>query len=388
MSEAGGELGRAELVGPVANPYVAGNPVTGALFVGREDVLRQLEELWAPVGTVPSVVLFGHRRMGKTSILHNLGARFGANTTVINFSMQLMGYVSHTNELLFNLALALYDSLTPSIQEKLGEPEEERFFEHNPYTALRRFVTQVGQIRRTERFLIMIDEFELLEEAIDDGRLDAHVLDFWRGLIQTYSWFVMIFAGLHTLQEMTKDYWNPLFGSVTTIPVSFLRPAAARQLIIQPNPDFPLDYDADAIQEIIRLTNGQPYLIQLICRDLVTRFNRQTFEQGIERERRFTIRDVDAIINAPDFYRHGNAYFTGVWAQATTSTIAGQPAILSALAPEVRGLSLDGIAQTSKLTPQVIQDALERLKQHDIVREETGQWGFTVELMRRWVLKR
>jgi len=101
---------------------------------------------------------------------------------------------------------------------------------------------QVGSVRSAERFLIMVDEFELIEEAIDEGRLEAHVLEFWRGLIQNYSWFVMVFAGLHTLQEMTKEYWNPLFGSVTTIPVSFLSPGAARQLIIQPYPDFPLDF--------------------------------------------------------------------------------------------------------------------------------------------------
>jgi hypothetical protein len=32
--------------GPVPNPYVIGNPVQGQLFVGREDVLRRLTELW------------------------------------------------------------------------------------------------------------------------------------------------------------------------------------------------------------------------------------------------------------------------------------------------------------------------------------------------------
>ena len=57
------------------NPYVAGNPVIGELFVGREDIFRRLEELWAGSEQKPSIVLYGHRRMGKSSILHNLGAR-------------------------------------------------------------------------------------------------------------------------------------------------------------------------------------------------------------------------------------------------------------------------------------------------------------------------
>lgn len=36
--------------GPVPNPYVIGNPVQGQLFVGREDVLRRLTELWGSSG--------------------------------------------------------------------------------------------------------------------------------------------------------------------------------------------------------------------------------------------------------------------------------------------------------------------------------------------------
>jgi len=86
VSEAGGEVGRVEEIGPVANPYVMNNPVEGELFVGREDILRRLEELWTGTGQKPSVVLYGHRRMGKPSILHNLGARFGARTVVVDFT--------------------------------------------------------------------------------------------------------------------------------------------------------------------------------------------------------------------------------------------------------------------------------------------------------------
>ena len=102
--------------------------------------------------------------------------------------------------------------------------------------------------------------------------------------------------------------WNPLFGSVTAILVSFLSPKAAQRLIVQPSPDFNLDYDPEAIDLIIKLTNGQPYLIQLICHSLVTLFNRQIFEEGRERERKFTTSDVEAVIEAPEFYRDGNAY--------------------------------------------------------------------------------
>jgi AAA+ ATPase superfamily predicted ATPase len=391
VSEAGGEVGRAEEVGPIVNPYVVGNPVSGDLFVGREDILRRLEELWSGEGQKPSVVLYGHRRMGKSSILHNLGARFGPHTVIVDFNMQRVGLVASTGELLYNLALALYDAQTLGVSETprvLEEPHETRFSAHNPYTAFDRFLKRLDQVRAQRRFIVTVDEFELIEKMISEGQLEPRLLDFWRGLIQTYPWFVMAFAGLHTLQEMTQDYWHPLFGSVIAIPVSFLSHDAAWRLITQPTHDFLLDYDADAVEHIIALTHGQPYLVQLIGHGLVTRFNRQTFEEGVERERRFTLDDVEAVIGAPEFYRDGDAYFTGVWRQAETGEPPEQTAALCALARSEAGIPLEEITRHTGLALEEVRSALETLVRHDVVMDEDGRWQFTVELMRRWVAQR
>ena len=50
------------------NPYVAGNPVGDSpAFVGRADVLRRAQD--------NAIVLYGQRRIGKTSILQHLAVR-------------------------------------------------------------------------------------------------------------------------------------------------------------------------------------------------------------------------------------------------------------------------------------------------------------------------
>ena len=337
-------------------------------------------------GQCPSVVIYGHRRMGKSSILRNLGASLGSQTTVVDFNMQRVGLVDTTGELLYNFSLSIYDALPLALQNQLGEPDEEKFISHNPYTALDRFLKQLDQVRAEQRFIITIDEFELIEQLIKEKRLEPRLLHFWRGLIQTYPWFVLAFAGLHTLQEMTHNYWNPLFGSVTAIPVSFLSPKAAQRLITQPSPDFNLDYDAEAIAEMIQLTNGQPYLVQLIGHTLVTRFNRQMFEERIERERRFTLEDVQTVINTPEFYRDGNAYFNGVWVQAENSEPAGQTAILETLSQT--DLSITEIAEKTFFSLEQVQSALKTLQRHDVVKQQDAKYFYTVELMRRWVVRR
>jgi hypothetical protein len=382
-----------ELPGPIANPYVAGNPVTGDLFVGRKDILRRLEELWRGEGQKPSVVLYGHRRMGKSSILYNLGTRFGAQTVVVDFNIQRVGLVASTGELLYNLALALYDAqqtLGVETPRVLDEPDVARFTADNPYTAFDRFLKQLDRVRADRRFIVTVDEFELIERMITGGQLEPRLLDFWRGLIQTYPWFVMAFAGLHTLQEMTQNYWHPLFGSVTAILVSFLSHGAAWRLITRPTPDFALalGYDDDAVERIIALTHGQPYLVQLIGHGLVTRFNRQAFEEGVERERRFSLADVEAVIRTREFYRDGDAYFTGVWWQAETSEPPGQTVVLRALAQSEVGMPAEEVARQAGLALEEVGRALETLARHDVVMEEDGRWQFTVELMRRWVARR
>lgn len=386
VSEAGGEEGRAQISGPVPNPYIAGNPVIGDLFVGREDIMGELEELWTKPGQCPSVVLYGHRRMGKSSILQNLGDRFGAQTVIIDFNMQRVGNIASTGELFHALALELYDSLPPAGQQELGEPQEESFTTRNPYNTLNRFLKQLDGLRGEGRFIITLDEFELLEEKIEQQRLEPNLLDYWRGLIHTYPWWIMAFAGLHNLEEMRRDYWHPLYSSVKAIPVSFLSPKAALRLITQPSPDFDIDYDPEAIERIINLTNGQAYLIQHICHALVTRFNRQTFEEGREGKRRFTLEDVETVINAPEFYRDGNAYFHGVWDQAEKSQPEGQLKILEKLSSAE--MSLPELVEETALTEQQVLQALTALKNHDVIEQRGDNFVYRVKLMRRWVARR
>jgi hypothetical protein len=185
---------------------------------------------------------------------------------------------------------------------------------------------------------------------------------------------------------MTHDYWHPLFGSVNLIKVSFLSPAAVRRLLTEPSPDFDIDYDSEAIEQIIALTNGQPLLVQLIGHSLVTKFNRETYDAGVERERRFTPTDIQDVIAMPEFYLNGNAYFTGIWVQAEQSAPAHQPEVLQALCQG--DLALGEIAAATELPKDSVRAALETLQRHDVVTERDGKYDYTVELMRYWVARR
>ncbi len=386
LTSVGGGLARKEQVRPVSNPYVYGNPVLGRLFVGREDVMRHLQAEWGHDGQCSSVIIYGHRRMGKSSILQNLGVgdRFGDRTIIVDFNMQRVGHVKSTGELLLYLALKLRDVCVARGLKGVGELREDDFFRLSPYVTFDRFLFRLDRARQDHRFIITVDEFEIIEKQIKEGRLEAQLLEHWRGAFTTYHWFIMAFAGLHTLEEMRHDFWSPLFACVHAIEVDFLSREAAEQLITKPSPDFAMDYTPQAVGRIAALTGGQPYLIQLICHTLVLRFNKQVFEESQKRERCFTETDVEAVIETPEFKRESSAYFNGVWEQAEESR--EQTAILKALSR--RNLSFSSIVMETGLRQGMVEGGLDILRRRKVIRQRHGKYGYTVPLMCDWVARK
>ncbi len=181
---------------------------------------------------------------------------------------------------------------------------------------------------------------------------------------------------------MTEDYWHPLFGSVETIPVTFLSEGATRRLLTAPSPDFAVDYSRDALEHIYALTRGQPYLTQLVGHNLITRLNEEMFEQQVERQARFDLDDVEATISSGAFFRTGGAYFTGIWAQAGEGP-PGSQEVLKALAGEPATVA--EIMAPADLDAEAVGAILQRLAHHDIVTEDGGRWRCRVELMRWWL---
>ncbi|MEL6166694.1 MAG: ATP-binding protein [Cyanobacteria bacterium J06628_3] len=94
LLQVAGEVGEATITKPVRNPYIIGDPVIGEKFVGREEVMRQLEELWVMGEQLQSVVIYGHRRMGKTSILRNAANSIGSGVKVAYVNMLNAGNIS------------------------------------------------------------------------------------------------------------------------------------------------------------------------------------------------------------------------------------------------------------------------------------------------------
>jgi hypothetical protein len=378
-----GTIARQKISKKIANPYVCGNPVRGDIFVGRDDILNQIEGLWQNAQP-PSLVIYGHRRMGKSSILLNLRDKFDKDTVFIDFNMQRVGtFIKSNGQLLHSLAVHLYDALEPEVSADWAEPKLSNFTSGDDISLIfDRFLKELDKRRNGKRFAIAIDEFEIIDRKIEDKILEAGLIGYFRSVIQTYPWILFAFAGLPSLKEMTADYWEPLFGSVDSLLVSFLEPAAARKLITQPTTDFNLDYDTDAIDMIIQATAGQPYLIQLICHTLVSRFNDQISLGDTPPSTRFSTNDVEAAIASKRFEDNSIAYFRGIWGRDDDDR---QKDILRFLAS--KDLSFDELLTKTQFKSEELKQSIDLLKAHDVLRHNDYKYTYYVPLMRSWVAK-
>jgi hypothetical protein len=375
------EVGKISITKPVVNPYVVGPPVEGELFVGREDVMRQLQELWVRSSQLQSVVIYGHRRVGKTSILRNVARFVGEGVQVAYVNLL---EVADAPQGVVEVLMAISDAISEVME--IPPPSNEDFLSL-PQPTFRRYLTQVEGELGTKGLIVALDEFEQIEKLIEAGKIPVDFMGYLRGLAHKSSKIAFAFAGLHTLEEMTADYFQPFFASVLPIHVGFIEAGATHQMLANPAiEDFPLDYTPEALDKIYDFTHGQPYLVQLVGFQLVRRYNDEVFNTGRARDHIFKLEEVEAVVNDPEFFQRGRYYFDGVWGQAARGA-SGQQVILRALAPHPQGLSLEVLSQSTNLEIALLQEALNTLKRHDVVEEIEGRWHIIVELFRLWVLK-
>ena len=372
-------VGELNLTQPVQNPYVIGDPVEGDLFVGREDIMRQLQDPWMG-NHLQSVVIYGHRRMGKTSILKNVGRVLGSGLRVAYVNLLKSAGADNLSDVL----LAISDQVAATLAIP---PPKDADMANSPARTFERFLRRAtNSLADGEGLIIALDEFEKIEELIRANKLETSFWDYLRGLVQDSPKVGFALAGLHSLEEMSSDYSKPFFASLINIKVDFFTQATVQALLPNPGGDFPLDYDYDALDLIYALTAGQPYLTQLLGFQLVRRYNDQVFEQQQPREAKFTVADVQAVVERPEFFAQGKPYFAGIWAQASHDA-PGQQRLLQALAPHPEGLSIDELQRSVELDPDTFGAALGTLAHHDVVQVEDGTAQIIVEVFRRWVMQ-
>jgi len=311
-----------------ANPYVMGSPLEPRhghlVFFGRTGLIEQIGRQVSTHGNV--ILLEGNRRAGKTSILKHLEGR----TTIPGW---LAVYASlqgaegaegmagvPTAEIFREMARSIATAVTTldvevrlpngRVVAKGSKPLgvaracREGIGADAPFADFREYLEYILSVLEPLGLglLLMLDEFDKLQEGIDNGVTSPQVPENIRFLIQNYPKFSAILTGSRRLKRLREEHWSALYGLGTSISVSTLDPESARRVVTEPVRDL-LTYSREAVDRVVDLTASQPYLIQCLCN--------RVFEYAAKsKARSITLSIVNEV--AADLVRD-NEHFASLW---------------------------------------------------------------------------
>jgi hypothetical protein len=357
----------------IDNPYVIGVPLTAEqeIFVGRTDISARIEQLLLDRRR-PPLLLYGQRRMGKTSLLNNLGRLLPS--TVVPLFVDLQGPASQASSeagFLYYLAKSMGESALR--QRGLALPELDReTIERDPFIAFDEWMTAVERLVGNGTGLLMLDEFEVLDRAIQRGRFDEEaILGMLRHIIQHRPRIKVLLAGSHGLSEFRR--WSSYLINAQVVHIGYLGPDEARKLIEQPVKDYELRFTPDASARALALTRGHPFLVQLLCAEIVALKNDQT----PERRRLADAVDVDTAVDAA--LDSGDMFFADI---AYNQLDGDGVALLRQIAAAGEGAVVPPAGLGSQ--PNPLEGALGQLMRLDLIETCDGGHRVQVELIRRW----
>ncbi len=359
------------------NPYVIGVPLTGeAGFFGREDAFVFIDDI-LETEQQNVVVFYGQRRVGKTSLLHQIAQRNRQEGAVVPIYFDLQGKEQKLlSEVLYDLSRTIARALDIAFPEQSSFDNDGRYFRND-------FLPAIHHHLDHKRLLLLFDEFDILgDEIAKTGAASETLFPYLQDLIMHQRQIVFVFVVGRRIEELTTHF-HSIFKQAVYRQIGLLKEENATQLITAPVKDF-LTYAADAVETILHLTAGHPYFTQLVCFE--------SFNDAKKRNsRQVTGADVLKLVDQTIESGHGalNWFWDGL--------PRAERFIMAAVAhvSDSRGLAsqedIRRILEKHKivLTGLELTDAPDRLVDWDMLRRQadSDNYQFVIELVRRWILK-
>lgn len=351
--------------------FRAGDPVNREqeAFAPRYAIVGELEQQAMLSAGCPGIVLYGRRRMGKSTILHNLTGFLPTDVTTTSVSMQNPNLFTSLESVARSLSVEIQKRL-PAIGAAADSVSDMRGF-FGFLKACNERLEADGK-----RLLLAVDEYETIDKKIGEGVFTADLLDTIRESIQTHRRITWIFAGSQEITELTNAAWTSYLVSARTIEVPAFTHAETRLLLTEPlkhSTLWPRDspkrprFDAsfwgeNGIERIHHEAGGWPHLVQLIAETTVDLVNDE--EAGAvtaEMMERALIKSIT---------RGHNVLYELLRRE---STLPGEWEYLSAF------------RKTETQPPPNDETIAASIRRRLLIEEPNGQWRLRVPLMARWL---
>jgi WD40 repeat protein len=254
----------------IRNPYYAGIPVRDpSMFFGRKSLHEFLKENLVCSGRNPSIILHGERKTGKTSIL------FQIENGKLNLGEDFIPVYVDMNRIIFKddceflsiLASLIHNAIT---SHRIQMPLTSFKKEENPYLLFKaNFMRDVANSIGEKRIILLVDEYEVIEGRIIEGKLSKDILGFLKSLIEQETKLDFIFAGSRKIDDLKyHDEWSYALNASVYRKISSLKKEDAVRLIKDPVAK-KVWFTSRAVRKLLELSGCHPYILQLLCFNLI-----------------------------------------------------------------------------------------------------------------------
>ena len=238
------------------NPYVAGAPVTDQrMFFGREDVFSWIEQNIGGQFSDNMLVIHGQRRVGKTSVLKQLGNHLPESYIPVFFDFQ-----GRTNTTINKFLYRLAREITRTIEREHGldcPRVNKEGFDNDPEYFAGEYLTEIKKVLGDKNLVLVFDEFDTLEERTARDMLGQYLVPYFSRMMHGADRLNFIFSigsSGHKLEDMRAEYTD-FFRLALYKRISFLDAENAKRLIAEPVAGV-MEYSPEAIDRIVEFDIG------------------------------------------------------------------------------------------------------------------------------------
>lgn len=365
-----------------SSPYITGDPVGGGpAFVGRSDILRAvLRMLERPAES--ALVLFGQRRIGKTSVLLELERRLPAAGPYRPLYLDMQDKGAWTADTLAE-DLAIRIALDLGLRRPgLGDDAGRRFAEEWLPKAL-------SALPDDGVLVLLVDEFDALEDGAQGVGVHpgaAPLMRYLRALMTRYPQrLAFVFVLGRNIDDLASEALSVLKG-VRTRRVGLLPESEARELVCLSQRASSLSWSNPAVDRAWRLSRGHPFLTQMLASVVWEGIVLDGEETPAEVPRPPVSQDqVDAAV--PETLEAARSSLEWLWTGLNPAHRVVASALASAGPGSLTRAELDKRLQDSgvRVLVRELRIAPEDLVEWGLLEPVGTGWRFQVELLRRWV---
>ena len=368
----------------IKNPYYAGKPIRDpSMFFGREPLYKFLKNILISPGQNPSIIFYGERKTGKTSILFqiergklNLGPEF----IPIYIDMNKM-IIKDDSEFLSYVVSQIQGTVEKRHIQMSVIPIEKTVNPHLYFKDI--FLRNIADSVGKKRILFLVDEYDVIEKKITEGKLSKEILSFLKSVIEPEVKLDFIFTGSKKIEDLKYfEEWSYVLCASVSRKISFLKKEDAMKLIKDPVIE-KVWYTNRATERLLKLTGCHPYILQHICFNLVTLLNEnESFTVDIK--------EVEEVME--EIIENPMPQMEYLWRRLSRD----QQELVSFLAEEIKkegdSMSWERIIDEFKekktknsRDARAILDDLEDLKEKDILSSVRHEYSFFADIFRQFV---